>query len=103
MIIIFASTMEKGFRNAAVTAKLWIRSKHGMWWFFLITPSTLVEIDRDGKRIVTGQAVAYLAGIGAREQAGGIYLVEEPECSSPAPGLIACRTHLISCLHPLLF
>jgi len=71
--------MEKGFRNAAVTVELWIRSKHGTWWCFLVTPSTLVEIDRDGKRIVTGQAVAYLAGIGAREQAGGIYLVEEPE------------------------
>ncbi len=63
--------MEKGFRNAAVTAELWICSKHGTWWFFLVTSSTLVEIDCDGKRIVTGQAVAYLAGIAAREQAGG--------------------------------
>ena len=68
MIIIFARTMEKGFRNAAVTAELWIRSNHGTWWFFLVTPSTQVEIDRDGKRIVTGQAVAYLAGIAARRQ-----------------------------------
>jgi hypothetical protein len=32
-------------RNAAV-AKLWIRSRHGTWRFFLVTPSALVEIDR---------------------------------------------------------
>jgi len=49
-------------RDAAITAELWLRSKHGTWRFFLVTPSTLVEIDRDGKRIVSGQTVAYVTG-----------------------------------------
>jgi hypothetical protein len=45
-------------RDAAVTAELWIRSKHGTWRFFLVTLSTLVEIDREGKRIESGQTLA---------------------------------------------
>ncbi len=45
-------------RDAAVTAELWLRSKHGTWRFFLVTPSTLVEIDRDGKRLMSGQTLA---------------------------------------------
>ena len=45
-------------RDAAVTAELWLRSKHGTWRFFLVTPNSLVEIDRDGKRIVSGQTLA---------------------------------------------
>ena len=49
-------------RDAAITAELWIRSKHGTWRFFLVTPSTLVEIDRGGKRIETGQTVEYVGG-----------------------------------------
>ena len=49
-------------RDAAITAELWIRSKHGTWRFFLVTPNSLVEIDREGKRIVSGQTVAYGAG-----------------------------------------
>jgi hypothetical protein len=49
-------------RDAAITAELWLRSKHGTWRFFLVTPSTLVEIDRDGKRFVSGQTVAYGTG-----------------------------------------
>jgi len=57
--------------DAAVTAELWIRSKHGTWRFFRVTPSTLVEIDREGKRIETGQTVAYMAGVAAHEQEGG--------------------------------
>ena len=44
-------------RDAAITAELWLRSKHGTWRFFLVTPNSLVEIDRDGKRIVSGQTV----------------------------------------------
>ena len=55
-------------KDPAITAELWIRSKHGTWRFFLVTPSTLVEIDRDGKRIVSGQTMAYLAGIAANEK-----------------------------------
>ena len=55
-------------RNAAVTAELWLRSKHGTWRFFLVTPSALVEIDRDGKRLEPGQTVAYIAGIAANEE-----------------------------------
>jgi hypothetical protein len=44
-------------RDLAVTAELWIRSKHGTWRFFLVTPSTLVEIDRGGNRLEPGQTV----------------------------------------------
>ena len=55
-------------RDAAITAELWIRSKHGTWRFFLVTPSTLVEIDREGKRLVSGQTMAYLAGVAATEE-----------------------------------
>ncbi len=42
-------------RDAAITAELWLRSKHGTWRFFLVTPNSLVEIDRDGKRLLSGQ------------------------------------------------
>jgi hypothetical protein len=59
-------------RDAAVTAELWIRSRHGTWRFFQVMPSTLVEIDREGKRIETGQTIAYMAGVAAREQEGGL-------------------------------
>jgi len=41
-------------RHAAITAELWLRSKHGTWRFFLVTPSSLVEIDREGKPVVSG-------------------------------------------------
>lgn len=41
-------------RDAAITAEIWLRSKHGTWRFFLVTPNTLVEIDREGKRLVPG-------------------------------------------------
>lgn len=50
-------------RDAAITAELWIRSKHGTWRFFLVTPDFLVEIDREGKRIESGQTISYLAGL----------------------------------------
>jgi hypothetical protein len=33
----------------AITAELWLRSKHGTRRFFLVTLAGLVEIDRDGK------------------------------------------------------
>ncbi len=49
-------------RDAAITAELWLRSKHGTWRFFLVTPDSLVEIGRDGKRLDSGQAVAYVTG-----------------------------------------
>jgi hypothetical protein len=45
-------------RDTAITAELWLRSKHGTWRFFLVTPNSLVEIDREGKRIVSGQTLA---------------------------------------------
>lgn len=57
-------------RDPAVVAELWIRSKHGTWRFFLVTPSTLVEIDREGKRIISGQTMVYLAGVAATEKEG---------------------------------
>jgi hypothetical protein len=44
-------------RDAAITAELWLRSKHGTWRFFLVTPSALVEIDRGGNRLVSGQTL----------------------------------------------
>ena len=58
-------------RDAAVMAEIWIRSRHGTWRFFQVMPSTLVEIDREGKRIGSGQTVTYLAGVAAREVEGG--------------------------------
>ena len=45
-------------RDAAITAELWLRSKHGTWRFFLVTPNSLVEIDRGGKPVVSGQTLA---------------------------------------------
>jgi len=50
-------------RDAAITAEIWLRSKHGTWRFFLVTPNSLVEIDREGERLESRQTVAYLAGI----------------------------------------
>jgi hypothetical protein len=44
--------------DAAITAELWIRSRHGTWRFFLVTPTSLVEINPDGKRIVSVQTLA---------------------------------------------
>ena len=44
-------------RDAAITAELWLRSKHGTWRFFLVTPNALVEIDRGGKPVVSGQTL----------------------------------------------
>jgi len=41
-------------RDAAITAELWLRSKHGTWRFFLVTPDSLVEIDREGKQLLPG-------------------------------------------------
>ncbi|MGB9176334.1 MAG: hypothetical protein WCB46_06310 [Methanoregula sp.] len=41
-------------RDKAITAELWLRSKHGTWRFFLVTPDSLVEIDRDGKPLLLG-------------------------------------------------
>jgi hypothetical protein len=45
-------------RDKAITAELWLRSKHGTWRFFLVTPDSLVEIDREGKPVVSGQTIA---------------------------------------------
>ncbi len=44
-------------KDKAATAELWIRSKHGTWRFFLVTPDSLVEIDRDGNRHGTGATI----------------------------------------------
>ena len=54
-------------RDAAITAELWIRSKHGTWRFFFVTPNTLVEIDRQGNRLVSAQTVSYMTGALIRE------------------------------------
>ncbi|MDO9326016.1 MAG: hypothetical protein Q7T80_13785 [Methanoregula sp.] len=45
-------------RDKAVSAELWLRSKHGTWRFFLVTASGLTEIDRDGKQLAAGVTVA---------------------------------------------
>ena len=57
-------------RDTAITAELWLRSKHGTWRFFLVTPNSLVEIDREGKRLDSGQQVAYVTGTPGSE--GGV-------------------------------
>jgi hypothetical protein len=41
----------------ATAAELWLRSKHGTWRFFLVTPDSLAGIDRNGKPLVSGQTV----------------------------------------------
>ena len=46
-------------RDAAITAEIWLRSKHGTWRFFLVTPSTLVEIDRGGKPLLPGSGQTF--------------------------------------------
>jgi len=58
-------------RDAAIAIELWIRSRHGTWRFFQVTPSSLVEIDREGRRLEAGATIEYLAGVAAREQGGG--------------------------------
>ena len=47
-------------RDAAITAELWLRSTHGTWRFFLVTPDSLAGIDREGKPLVpgSGQTIA---------------------------------------------
>lgn len=36
-------------RDAAVTAELWLRSRHGTWRFFRVLPDGLAEIGQDGQ------------------------------------------------------
>jgi hypothetical protein len=55
-------------RDAAITAELWLRSKHGTWRFFLVRPDALVEIDQSGNRLVSGQMVSYSNGALVREE-----------------------------------
>ena len=57
-------------RDAANVLELWIRSRHGTWRFFQVTPSSLVEVDREGKRLESGQTLGYLAGVAAQERDG---------------------------------
>lgn len=45
-------------RDAAISAELWLRSKHGTWRFFLVTGTGLIEIDRDGKPLAAGGMAA---------------------------------------------
>jgi len=45
-------------RDKAITTELWLRSRHGTWRFFLVTPDLLIEIDREGKPVVSGQTLA---------------------------------------------
>jgi hypothetical protein len=41
-------------RDAAITAELWLRSKHGTWRFFLVTEKDLIELDSHGWPLRTG-------------------------------------------------
>jgi hypothetical protein len=41
-------------RDSAITAELWLRSKHGTWRFFMVTATGLVELDREGKPLPVG-------------------------------------------------
>jgi hypothetical protein len=43
-------------RDAAVTAELWLRSRHGTWRFFLVTEKDLVELDCHGWPLKVGVA-----------------------------------------------
>ena len=45
-------------RDAAITAELWLRSKHGTWRFFLVAATGLVELDREGKPLPVGPTAA---------------------------------------------
>jgi len=47
-------------RDAAITAELWLRSRHGTWRFFIVTPNSLVEIDREGKRLIPGSGQTFV-------------------------------------------
>ena len=44
-------------RDAAFTAELWHRSKHGTWRFFLVTEKDLIELDRNGWPLRVGVTV----------------------------------------------
>ena len=59
-------------RDAAITAELWIRSKHGTWRFFLVRPDALVEIDQQGNRLVSVQMVSYTNGALVREEGSSL-------------------------------
>ena len=50
-------------RDAAITTELWIRSRHGTWRFFVVTRAGMVEIDREGKRLVSEQRVCTRQGL----------------------------------------
>jgi len=44
-------------RDAAITAEIWIRSKHGTWRFFLVTTDSLAGNDREEKLPEPGQKI----------------------------------------------
>jgi hypothetical protein len=44
-------------RDTAITDGLWIRSRHGKWRFFLVTPDSLVGIDRGGNGPGLGETI----------------------------------------------
>jgi hypothetical protein len=35
--------------DATISRELWLRSKHGTWWFFRVMAEGLVELGRDGR------------------------------------------------------
>jgi hypothetical protein len=45
-------------RDAAITAELWLRSKHGTWRFFLVTENDLIELDCHGWPLRVGVAAS---------------------------------------------
>ncbi len=51
-------------RDTAISLELWLRSKHGTWWFFRVTADGIAGPGRDGRPFggKTGTAPGPVAG-----------------------------------------
>jgi hypothetical protein len=79
-----------------MTAEIWIRSRHGTWRFFLVTPSALVEIDREEKRIESARDVSYTAGTLAEEFGTYFSGIGPDDLSHRERGSVLSRSPLFS-------
>ena len=41
-------------QEVVISCELWLRSKHGTWRFFRVTPDGIIELGRDGKPLGAG-------------------------------------------------
>jgi len=73
-------------RDAAITAELWLRSRHGTWRFFLVTPDSLVEIDN--------QKTGSCRGRRLDERTGKFFLFFLQFFQNPGPGTSAFSHYL---------